>query len=496
MKTRETFILFLALLAINLGWAQSDNVFLGTSYWETGPSVNEIKQKIAEGNDPTELTPYAFDAVVYSFLGNAPNESIKYLLTLEGNEVDKATHDRRNYLMWAAYTGNLELVELLLKRGSNTKIIDDHGYSLITFTAAGGQKDPKLYDLILANGAQIDETDHEGANILHLLAANIDDLSELDYFIEKGLDIKSKDALGNTMFNYAATKGNIKIMDQLIAKGLDYKTPNKEGGNAMIYASYGARGHTNPIEVYQYLDQLGIKANVITDGGTTPLHNAVYGTKDMAIIDYFLEKGVDVDQKDGDGNTAFLNAVNWDNPEMAAYLLPKVGDINHTNKNGHSALTYAIINKQPGLFDDLISKGANVTITDKEGNNLAHYAFSGYDPKKSEHFLKTLKAKGVDLARTQAKGNTIYHLAVDESSVPLLEKAKELNVDINQKNGDGLTPLHLAAMKSGDETILKWLLAQGADKTILTDFDESAYDLASENELLSKKGVELQFLKK
>ena len=28
--------------------------------------------------------------------------------------------------------------------------------------------------------------------------------------------------------------------------------------------------------------------------------------KDMAIIDYFLEKGVDVDQKDGDGNTAFL----------------------------------------------------------------------------------------------------------------------------------------------------------------------------------------------
>lgn len=495
MKTRETFILFVALLAIHLGMAQSENVFLNTPYWETAPSVEEVKQKIAEGNDPAALTPYAFDAVVYSLLGNAPSESTKYLLTLKGNEVDKMTHDGRNYLMWAAYKGNVELVDKLLQLGSDTKIIDDHGYSVLTFAAVGGQKDPKLYDLLLANGAKIDETDHDGANILHLSAANIDNLSELDYFIEKGLDLKSKDALGNTMFNYAATKGNTKIMDQLIAKGLDYKTPNKEGGNAMIYASYGARGHANTLDVYQYLEKLGIKANVVTDGGTTPLHNVMYGTEDTAIIDYFLEKGVDVNQKDKDGNTAFLNAVNWDNLEFATYLLPKVDDINHKNNDGHSALTYTIINKQTAFFDDLISKGADATIVDKDGNNLAYHAFVNYDPEKSEHFLNSLKAKGIDLAQTQGKGNTIYHLAVDGSSVPLLEKAKALKVAINQKNEDGLTPLHLAAMKSKDETILKWLLTHGADKAILTDFEESAFDLASENELLSSSGVQLQFLK-
>nr|WP_293301478.1 ankyrin repeat domain-containing protein [Allomuricauda sp.] len=496
MKTRESFILFLVLLATNLGMAQSENVFLNTPYWETNPSVEKIKQKIAEGNDPTALTPYAFDAVVYSLLGNAPSESIKYLLTLKGNEVDKMTHDGRNYLMWAAYKGNVELVDELIKMGSDTKIIDDHGYSVLTFAAVGGQMDPKLYDLILTNGAKIDETDHNGANILHLLAANIDNLSELDYFIKKGLDIKSTDALGNTMFNYAATKGKTTIMDQLIAKGLDYKTPNKEGGNAMIYASYGARGYTNPIKVYHYLEKLGINPNVVTDNGTTPLHSAVYGTEDTAIIDYFLEKGVDVNQKDEEGNTAFLNAVNWENIEFAKYLLPKVDDINHKNSDGYSALTYTVINKQAGLFDDLLSKGADATINDKDGNSLTYHAFKSYDVEKSEHFLKSLKAKGVDLAQTQGKGNTIYHLAVDGSSLPLLKKAKELGIEINQKNEDGLTPLHLAAMKSKDETILKWLLTHGADKTILTDFDESAFDLASENELLSKNGVQLQFLKK
>ena len=50
----------------------------------------------------------------------------------------------------------------------------------------------------------------------------------------------------------------------------------------------------------------------------------------------------------------------------------------------------------------------------------------------------------------------------------------------------------IAAMKAEDDAIIKYLLAQGADKTVMTDFDETIFDLASENELLKNK--ELQFL--
>ena len=101
----------------------------------------------------------------------------------------------------------------------------------------------------------------------------------------------------------------------------------------------------------------------------------------------------------------------------------------------------------------------------------------------------------MDLTPTYEGGNTWAHMAVAEGEMALLEKAMELGVDINQKNEDGMTPLHLAAMNAKNKGLLAVLIEKGADKTILTDFEESAYDLANENEALSKIGVDLGFLK-
>src|SRR5690606_28203339 len=234
-----------------------------------------------------------FDGVVYAILEDAPMESIKYMLSLKGNGVTKITHDGRNYLMWASNKGNLELVKLLVALGSDTKILDDRGNTPLTFTASAGQLDPNLYQYLLSQGASLTETNHSGANALHLLVPHIQDLSQLDYFIDNGLELNSVDNQGNTLFNYAARMGNIGIMDQLIATGMDPAALNREGANAMIYASYGGRGHTNPLSVYEYLLEKNVAANVVTTDGTTPLHGIASRTADRAVVDFFLDKGVD-----------------------------------------------------------------------------------------------------------------------------------------------------------------------------------------------------------
>jgi hypothetical protein len=41
-----------------------------------------------------------------------------------------------------------------------------------------------------------------------------------------------------------------------------------------------------------------------------------------------------------------------------------------------------------------------------------------------------------------------------------------------------------------DESIIKYLLNEGADKNIKTEFDETAFTLAQENELLKNKNIE------
>ena len=70
-----------------------------------------------------------------------------------------------------------------------------------------------------------------------------------------------------------------------------------------------------------------------------------------------------------------------------------------------------------------------------------------------------------------------------------------MGVDVNHQNNMNLSPLHFAAMQGKNDELMNILLANGANKELKTSFDESAYDLAMENELLKKENVDLQFLK-
>ncbi|MEL6671602.1 MAG: ankyrin repeat domain-containing protein [Bacteroidota bacterium] len=478
--------------------AQQKNIFHDRSFWSNAPSVALVKAEIEKGNDPVALTSSAFDATVYAILENAPLESIQYLLSLEGNGVDKMTHDKRSYLMWAAYKGNKPLMKTLIEKGSQMDIVDDHGNNLMTFAAVAGNQDTEVYDLILKHGGKVTDANRSGANALLLLAASMTDKSLITYFQEKGLDLKIADHDGNGMFNYAARKGNIETLNMLKDLGLPYKEANKKGENAVFFAASGSRGHVNSMELYKYLEGLGLKMNLVSKEGKTPLHNMAYRVKDEAVISYFLKKGVEVNQVDKDGNTAFLNAIRGSNMAFAHQLKPQVSDLNHQNQDGYSALTYAVMRGSSEAFEMLLEAGADMKVLDKKSRNLVYHMFNGYNSRNKEAlpaFLKKAQEAGLDMKPTYEGENTLVHLAVKKGYQALVEEALNLGIDINQKNQEGLTPLHQAAMQAKDKEMLTLLLEKGADKTMLTDFDESAFDLARENEVLAKSGIALDFLK-
>ena len=97
--------------------------------------------------------------------------------------------------------------------------------------------------------------------------------------------------------------------------------------------------------------------------------------------------------------------------------------------------------------------------------------------------------------RKDKSGNSLMHIAVDRSSEIVVNLLKKHNCNLNTYNNDGLTPFHLAAMKSKNDKLLKFLIEIGANKELKTSFGESAYDLASENELLNNARVNIEFLK-
>ena len=489
---KKLSIVFFAMMYFS-SHAQT-NVFLDQSFWKSNPDTAAIRAEIVKGSSPSQLNANSFDAVVTAINANTSFENVKFLLDQKGNDVNKLTHDGRTYIFWAASRGNVELMEHLIAKGAKVNQVDNHGYSVINFAAVGGQQNTKVYDLCLKNGADLKkDLSHEGANALLLAISNDKDFVLTNYFTSKGLDLKSVDAEGNTAFNYAARSGNIPLLKSLIEKGVKFND------NAMILASAGSRSGSNTLEVYQYLESLKIKPTAVSKTGQNALHAIVRRPKQEEIVKYFLSKGVDINQADAEGNTPFMNAA-ASNSDVAfiTTLTPLVKNINQVNGKGVSALAMAVRGNSADVVSLLLAKGADYKVVDAAGDNLAAYLIQSYSPQRAEMFpakMKLIQEKGLDLAAAQRNGNTLYHIALAKNDLTLLKSLENLKLDVNAKNKEGMTVLHKAAMTAKDDSILKYLVSIGAKKDIITEFKETAFDLAGENEFLSKNSVSIDFLK-
>ena len=505
---KKNFFISLALFATALVSAQQKNMLLEQSFWKTSPDVAAVQAEIAKGSNPSELNQRSFDPVVLAINNDAPAATIKFLLEQPGNEVTKSTHDNRIYLHWAAGKGNLEIIEYLLAKKSDVNLEDSHSAFPITAAANSGVTNTAVYEAFFKAGVEPMKKYQDGANLLLIAIPYDKDLALSTYFTTKGMSLKDVDSNGNTAINYVAKTGNIALIKTLLEKGV------KHTDNALIFAAQGSRRETNTIETYKYLvEDLKIKPTATSRFGETVFHFLVSKPKQTEIINYFLAKGVNITKADNEGNTPLMvAAASRETTAALEQILVIVKNINVQNGNGESALTIAVKSGTPEAVSLLLDKGADVKVLDKQGNNLGFYLIQSYRPQmpgmggrpeggntqKQDPFAakaKLLQDKGLNLASAQNDGNTLYHLAVAKNDLALLKKLADLNIDINAKNKDGLTALHRAAMISKNDAILKYLISIGAKKEITTDFKESTFDLAKENETLAKNKTDLAFLK-
>lgn len=486
------------LSTVSFTFSQKKNDLLDRNFWKEKPSLEVVKKKIAEGHDPVQPDANQFDATTLAITSKSPTAVILHLMNIKGNGVNKITHDGRTYMFWASLHGNMDVMEYLVKNGTNLKHIDEKGSSIMVFSALNGQKDTKVYDYLIKNGADIKaEKSKGGANILLSLSPFFNSLDETKYYTDKGLEITATDDKGYNIFAYASKHGNTTFLNELIKVGVDPKAIAKDGGNAFIFATQSSRYHTNDLTFFQYLENLGINPNISTELGRNPLHNLVR-IKDGAVIDYFISKGVNVNQPDEDGNTPLMLAAGFQQDlDIFNRFFEKGRNWNHKNKEGQTALTYAIMRNSTKVGLLLIGAGASGNLKDNDGNNLSYYLVRYYNSKEDyDAKLKMLFTFGFSHNQLQGNGNTLYHVAVRFKNTEVIKAiSTDKSIDINTLNKDGLSPLHLAASSDEDGSLLKLLIEQGADKTAETEFGETAYDLANENELLKINKVDLSFLK-
>lgn len=498
---KKTFLTAILLSAAFFGKAQ-DNTLLTADFWRGKPNLKTVKETIAKGNNPTEQNAGFHDPVTMAINNNISNDVVKFLIEQEGNDVHKKTHHSRTYLQWAAARGNLELVNYLIEKGADVNYKDSYGDAVIAYTASAGNKNTAIYDALIAKGVDPKAKFEDGANLIMYGISSDTDLKLTDYFISKGLVLADTDKHGRTAADFAAKLGNLDIIDQLIARGV------KPTDQALFFATQGSRAKQNGLEVYQTLvDKYNLNPKALNPNGETILHVLVR-RPNTEIVNYFLGQGVDVSIADKNGNTVLMNAASGRDAALVESLLAKANNVNSANIDKETALTKAIASGTAEVAALLIKSGADATVLDKDGNNLAYYWFTSFRPagrpgpqnqgSAVDDFtekLAILKNAGVDVTAAQTDGSTLLHLAVDKGNIDLIKKAVELGVDINAQDQDGNTALHKAALTAKDDKVLKALVDLGIKKDLKTEFEETAYDLASQNDFLAENNVSIDFLK-
>ena len=402
----KCLFLLITIAIVSTMQAQEGNVFLNRDYWKSNPSIEDVKTEILNGHSVSELDRYDFDAVSWAILENVDNTTIEQMILMEGNGAHKITHDGRSYVFWAAYKNNLELMNFLIEKGTDMRLIDAHGYSLANFCAVTGQMNTELYEICIEHGSVLsEEKNNEGANALLLIIPFLEDYEMIGYFESKGLDVKSTDANGNNAFVYAACSGNQKMMNRFMDRGMDPKTNNSA---ALFFAARGMRRKPNGREVYQFLDGLGLDFKAVNEENNNLLHVLARRSDDSLLLEYLVQKGVGINDKNTKGETPIMKAIQSNN-----------------------TISLKVLNRNEADFD----------VQDQDGNTLWHHAIEHED----KEICLVLLRSNVELNVMNQEGMSALHLAcMKGENVDYLSFLVEYGADINQKTEYGELPYDLA----------------------------------------------------
>ena len=292
----------------------------------------------------------------------------------------------------------------------------------------------------------------------------------------KKIDYNKEITNGNTILHYASIHNNNKIIKYFIDHNLDaFNKSNKEGDTPIhLLAKYG---YTTLLKEVLLKNKDGV--NLINNNNETVI-NILYNNLDfikwiisnykgnIKITNYnsngdnILTKNIEESENKSDHNYGVLSlllkkfqgkineedtsllslAIESNKDHIVDLLLQNNYDVNKKDKKFMTPLNYAIINNDYNLMKRLINKGADINYNGPEGDfNSMIYAINNGDSKTINFLLD----HGYNVNSFNRKLETPLHHALFKKNQlkPSLISKLIYEGDLNLKNIDGITPLHL-----------------------------------------------------
>ncbi len=334
----------------------------------------------------------------------------------------------------------------------------------------------------------VSSTDSEGNTPLIIALKRNTDFSKVEYIANLDPNINARNKDGESALFIAVKKDNRNAGELLLSRGADFFSANNKNVSPLRLA----------LESENDSKQWILNSDTISlvDGsGNTVLHYAAEWKLPEETLDFLIQKGCDVNAKNGNGETPVFSAAKSDNPSTimtlakngakiygrdnlgstalhvavrwgalsAAEQLANLGiDINAQNIAGKTPLDEAAIEGSISTASFLISRGANPNSFDTFGRT----ALSGAVRANNYEMVKLLLSSNANPQIHDMNGRTPYHDAVTLGDKKIITELRMAGANPLTRDKDGMTPLALAFPKEKD---LMYAVL-GKDK-MLTDSD-------------------------
>lgn len=452
------------------------------------------------------------------------HKDIVEFLINKGAKVHTTGTKKKAAIHIACMKGNLEAVEILVKKGANINMKDKNDCTPLMHAAFYNK--PEITKFLLSlQKVNVNDIDNKGYTAFHR-ACEEKSLEVVKILVEaKDIDLTIPDNKGYSAFHKIY---NEEILQFLVDNKHFKNLKTKDGLTPLMKAAKSQpHQHHEYKEILEILLNSNDAINTInqTDNeGNTALHFIIgnYYHKDGVIVAKFLENKADITIKNNEGDTPFKVAVEQGELEIVKLFLNPLYKIDNNDKidafhyacgnNDQNLVKLFIENGMPIDVKDqdgvtpfikcvnslskkvlpiLIKNGTDILEKDKDGNTATDLLIKNYvktrDVEKLEkkdyytmdhfksgyiNFLKMLIEKGVNLPTQNEQFKTFLSDVVmycSKEDIINLSKIEGINLDFSCTNAKGQTRLHLAC-KNSDKEMVEFLIEKGVDITIKDSF--------------------------
>ena len=270
------------------------------------------------------------------------------------------------------------------------------------------------------------------------------DLQTVEKLLNKGIDVNSVDKYGYNLLMTALSVDKFEMASFLIDKGADVNQESKLESKPLEFAI-----QSKNVAIVQKLVEYDANIHEQWPDGMYPIVlAAIYSSE---IVKYFIEKGVDVNVVNHQGDGALYFGVRSNTLLTVKLLVENGANINKQNEFGtapiHCASNYEIMKY-------LISKGANVNIQE----NMGHAPLNMFYGRPE--YVALLLDNGADINLQRSDGETPLHKAIRKKRIESAKLLIKRGANVFIKDHNGRTPLDVAYKYEVDEELIDLLKRQ------------------------------------